>query len=183
LHQQGHSVPDFGFEIAWDFVTSLSEVEPTPDAPPGGGAEVATPPSDTTLTFQVDVPAEMPRALATALTLRPLSQLENPTCSRPNVILSPKLPAEGALIPGQLSDPITLPITYSFAFPDEEAFPSEWALNVNIFVEGGSIGNFPTPFIDYAARVPVSLVSRSAPLVVSDVLTPAPGGNPCNFPL
>jgi hypothetical protein len=90
---------------------------------------------------------------------------------------------EGALIPGQLSEPITIPITYSFAFPDEATFPSEWALNVNIFVEGGSTGNTPTPFVDYRVATPVSLVSLTTPVVVSEVLTPEPGGNPCNFDL
>ncbi len=179
LHQQGHGVPDFGFDVAWDFLTSLPEVARTADSPPGGGAEVATLPSDTTLTFQIDVPVDMPLPLAMAITLRPLDQLENPACSRPDVILTSKIPVEGLLKPGELSEPITVPIAYFFFAG--EAFPSDWALNFNIFVEGGSTGNQPTPFVDYRVATPVSLVSRNAPLVVSEVLTPAPGGDPCGF--
>jgi hypothetical protein len=76
-----------------------------------------------------------------------------------------------------VSEPITVPITYNF-FGAEDQFPSEWALNVFIFVEGGSTP-IPTPGVDYDAITPVSLVSRTTPIVVSEVLTPEPGGDPC----
>ena len=180
LHDQGHSVPDFGGQVAWDFLSALPEVARTDDSPPGGGAEVATPPADTTLTFQVDVPAETPRPIDFSASLRVPSFIDNPTCSAPDVILGGRRPIGGLMIPGQVSDPITIPITFGFG-SGGLTFPSDWAVSITIYVEGGSTGPIPTPGIDYSAITPITLVSRSAPIVVSEVLVLEPGGNPCGI--
>lgn len=179
-HTQGHSWPDFGSVTAWAFMTSLSEVEPTVEAPPGGGAELATPPRDTSLFVQIEVPAESNRPLFAAITLRPLSFIDNPTCSSPDVILNYPFLVDGLLIPGQVSERIEIPVTY-FSFIDQPAFPSEWALNITIYVEGGSTSVIPTPGIDYDLYTPISLISREAELNVSDVLTPSPVADLCGF--
>lgn len=84
------------------------------------------------------------------------------------------------MIPGQVSDPITIPITFGFG-SGGLTFPSDWAVSITIYVEGGSTGPIPTPGIDYSAITPITLVSRSAPIVVSEVLVLEPGGNPCGI--
>ena len=179
LHQQGHDYPDFGSEVGWEFLTSLSEEEPTPDSPPGGGAEVATPPSDTTLTFQVDVPLEAPRPVDFSASLRVTSFIDNPTCSRPDVILGGRRPIAGLMTPGEVSDPITIPITYTFF--GEETYPADWALSITIYVEGGSVASIPAPGVDYNSLTPITLVSRNAPVVIPDVISLVPVVDLCDF--
>ncbi len=180
LHDQGHSVPTFGSQVAWDFLTSLPDVERTADSPPGGGAEVATPPADTTLTFQVDVPADSPAPIDFSASLRVTSFIDNPTCSAPDVILGGRRPIAGLMIPGQVSDPITIPIAFGFG-SGSLTFPSDWALSITVYVEGGSTGPIPTPFFDYSVLEPITLVSRQAPIVIPNVLVLELGGDPCGL--
>jgi poly(3-hydroxybutyrate) depolymerase len=177
-HTQGHDWPDFGSQTAWDFLSGLNEVEPTPDAPFGGGSDVATPPSDTDLTFQLNVPADMNRPLRGVATLRPVSWVTAPTCSAPDIVLG-TFAVDGKLVPGELSEPITVRITY-LDFSGQLQFPSDaYALSVTIYVEDGSDGVIPTPGVDHDAAAPISLVSREAPVVMPEPLTLAPTPNLC----
>ena len=171
LHDQGHDIPDFGSEIAWDFLTSLPEVPaPTVDSPPGGGAERATPPIDAFATFRLDAPADMPRPLRGAMAFRRLSHIDNPTCSAPDIITRPNFSPDGLLIAGQVSE-LSIPFTYqTFPGGGTLTFPSEWALTITIYVEGGSDGVTPTPGVDYNTIAPVMLVSRNTDIVVDEVL-------------
>lgn len=179
-HTQGHDWPDFASESAWQFLSTLPEALPGPSAPPGGGADVATPPSDALLTFQVAAPTTINRPLKAAATLRQLDFIDNPTCSVPDVFLNTQFSVDGRIIPGQVSEPITIPITY-FSFSGGITFPSEWALTITLYVEGGSAGTIPTPGIDYDVIVPVSLISQNSDVVVSEVLTPVPAADLCGF--
>ncbi len=180
LHDQGHDIPDFGSEVAWDFLTSLPEVEPTPDSPPGGGAERATPPIDAFVSFQLEAPADMPRALRGATSLRVLSHIDNPTCTAPDIIMRPNFSADGLVIAGQVSEVIRVPFTYlTFPGGGTLTFPSEWALSITIYVEGGSDGAQPFVGIDYNTIAPVSLVSQNTDIVVDEVLTLVPVADLC----
>jgi poly(3-hydroxybutyrate) depolymerase len=179
LHEQGHAWPDFGSQTALDFMQGLAEVEPTPAAPFGGGAERATPPSDALLTIQIAAPPEMNRPLRAVATLRPLSYIDNPTCSAPDVVLG-VFSTDGQVIAGQVSEPITFPITY-LDFSGALVFPSEVTLGITIYVEGGSTAVIPSPGIDYDLSVPLALVSRDQDVIISDVATLSPVPDLCGF--
>jgi polyhydroxybutyrate depolymerase len=178
-HTQGHSWPDYGSQTAWDFLNSLDVVEPTLDYPAGGGAERATPPSDALMTFRIDVPAEINRPIRGVATLRPVSWLDMETCSAPDVILG-IFGVDGVLIPGQISELIEFPITY-LDFSGKLVFPADWALNVTIYVEGGSASTIPTPGVDYAGNILVSLSAKNADVFIDDPIPLTPGNDPCGF--
>jgi len=178
-HTQGHSWPDYGSQTVWDFFTGLDEVEPTVDFPDGGGAERATPPSDTTLSLQIEAPLEMNRPLRGVATLRPTSWLDNPTCAAPAVVLG-TFAVDGLVIPGRVSDLITFPITY-FVFGGDVTFPSDWALSITVYVEGGSDSVIPTPFVDYDLSYPLTVTDRNLPVVIPEVVTLAPIPDLCGF--
>jgi predicted esterase len=179
-HTQGHDWPDFGSQTVWDFLTGLAEVEPAPDAPFGGGSVRATPQPDAFLTFQIDVPAEMNRPVRGVATLRPLSWVDTPTCSAPDIVLG-TFAVDGFLVPGQVSELITIPVTY-LDFSRILQFPSdEFALSLTVYVEGGSTSVIPTPFVDYDAAAPISLVAKNSDVVMPEVLTLAPIPNLCGF--
>ncbi len=179
-HTQGHDWPDFGSVTAWAFMNSLPEVEPTVEAPPGGGAAVATPPSDTTLFVQLQLPVDSPLPLRAAFTLRPVSWIDNPTCSAPDVTLNFPYPVSGVLVPGEVSDQLAVPVTY-FSFTGQPTFPSDWTLSVTVYVEGGSDQVIPTPGVDYETKTPITLVSRETELVVPEVLQFQPVEDLCGF--
>ncbi len=181
-HIQGHSWPDFGSQSAWDFLTGLEEVAPTLDAPDGGGAERATPPSDANMTFRLDVPLDMNRPIRGVLTLRPLSYVDNKTCTAPDFILGLAFPlTEDQLIPGQISGEITVPITYfTFSGPALE-FPSEHALAVAVYVEGGSQATIPTPGVDHEAAIAITLVQRDLDIILDQPLVLEPVIDVCGF--
>jgi hypothetical protein len=160
-------------------VTGLDVLQPTLDYPAGGGAERATPPSDALMTFRIDVPAEINRPIRGVATLRPVEWLEMETCSAPDVILG-IFGVDGVLIPGQISELIEFPITY-LDFSGKLVFPADWALNVTIYVEGGSTGTIPTPGVDYAGNVLVSLTAKNADVLIPEPIPLVPGGDPCGF--
>jgi poly(3-hydroxybutyrate) depolymerase len=180
-HTQGHDWPDFGSVRAWSFLQGLNEVEPTPDAPAGGGAERATPLSDANLTFQLIAPAEMNRPLRGVATLRAASWIDpdQQTCTAPTIILG-QFSVDGLIIPGQMSE-ITFPITY-LDFSGQLQFPSnEYALSITVYVEGGSEGAIPTPGVDYDAETSIALVAEDQDLIIPEPLTLAPVPNLCGF--
>ncbi len=178
-HTQGHDWPTFGSEAAWDFLSGLDEVAPTPDFPDGGGSVRATPPSDAFLTFQIEVPAGMNRPVRGVATLRPLSWIDTPTCSAPDIVLG-FFAVDGVLVPGQVSEPIRMPVTY-LDFSGTLQFPSEVALSLTVYVEGGSTSVIPTPGVDHDVSTLLSLVSKETDVVVSDVLTLLPIPDLCGF--
>lgn len=163
-HTQFHDWPDFASNAIWQFFSSLAEVEPTPDFPEGGGNERATPPGDTTVTFQLQLPDTINRPLTGAVTLRPLDFINNPTCSIPTMFLNTNFSLDGVAAPGQLSGEITVPISYAL-IPIVYSVPSDWALSITVYVEGGS-RPIPAPGVDHDALVPVTIVDKFAPLVV-----------------
>ncbi len=188
-----HNWPSFGSTIAWQLFTSLSEQAPTPDFPGQsacagdladcGGAERATPPKDADLIFRIDAPAEMNRPLKAAATLRPVSFIDNPTCSAPDVILNLNFSVDGRVVPGQISEEITIPITY-FTFSGAVEYPSDWALSITIYVEGGADGTIPSPFVDHDAVVPFTVLDPIANPIVDISDTPLvlkPVGDLCGI--
>jgi poly(3-hydroxybutyrate) depolymerase len=170
-----HNWPSFGSDVAWELFQSLTEQGPTPDFPGQsqcdgdfadcGGSERATPPKDTDLIFRIDAPADMNRPLKGAATLRPLDFIDNPTCSAPDIILNYTFSVDGLIVPGQISEPISIPITY-FTFSGAVEYPSEWALSITVYVEGGADGTIPSPGVDHDAIVPLSVI---APDIVQDL--------------
>jgi len=178
-HTQGHDWPDYGSRVTWEFFTSLPEAGPSPDAPPGGGADKARVPSKANLTFQVEVPETINRPLRGAATLRPLSYLDTPTCTAPPVVLNYPFVVEGVLRPGEVSEPITVPIV-DYGISAEITYPSEWVLNVAIYVEDGSPSVIPTPGVDHDFVVPITLVSPETDIVIPDVQTLRPLPDSCN---
>jgi hypothetical protein len=155
----------------------LPLVEPTIDAPPGGGSERATPPRDAFLTFQLDVPIDSARPLNGAASLRKLSFIDNPTCSAPDVILS-SFSLDGLANPGEVSERITIPITY-LDFSGLLEFPSDWALSITVYVEGGSTTVIPTPGVDQDVVTPIMLVDRNADVNIDSVLSLGPVKDLC----
>jgi hypothetical protein len=82
-------------------------------------------------------------------------------------------------MPGELSEPITIRITY-LDFSGQLQFPSDaYALSVTIYVEDGSDGVIPTPGVDHEASAPISLVSKETAVVMPAPLTLAPVLNLC----
>jgi polyhydroxybutyrate depolymerase len=178
-HSQGHDWPDFGSEAIWQFFSSLPEVEPTVDFPDGGGSERATPPSDTTLSFSLTLPAEINRPLTAAATLWPASQIDEPACSNPTIFLNTSIPLDGQVAPGQTSGVITVPIRWGLIdllYPS----PSDWALSITVYVEGGS-WPIPSPGVDHDAYIPVTVLGKNIPLDIGEPIEVTPVGNPCGF--
>jgi hypothetical protein len=112
--------------------------------------------------------------------LRPLSWITAPTCSAPDIVLG-EFSIDGKLVPGELSEPITVRITY-LDFSGQLQFPSdEYSLSVTVYVEGGSDGVIPAPGVDHDAAAAIALVSKEAPIVMPEPLTLAPIPNLCGF--
>jgi hypothetical protein len=122
----------------------------------------------------------MNRPVRGVATLRPLSWIDTPTCSAPDIVLG-TFAVDGFLVPGQVSELITIPVTY-LDFSRILQFPSdEFALSLTVYVEGGSTSVIPTPFVDYDAAAPISLVAKNSDVVMPEVLTLAPIPNLCGF--
>ncbi len=114
------------------------------------------------------------------MSFRRLSFIDNPTCSAPDIITRPNFSPDGLLIAGQVSE-LRIPFTYqTFPGGGTLTFPSEWALSITIYVEGGSDGVTPTPGVDYNTITPVMLVSRNTDIVVEEVLTLGHVADLCN---
>ena len=95
--------------------------------------------------------------------------------------MRPNFSADGLVIAGQVSEVITVPFTYlTFPGGGTLTFPSEWALSITIYVEGGSDGAQPFVGVDYNTIAPVSLVSQNTDIVVDEVLTLVPVADLCN---
>ncbi len=176
-HSQGHDWPDFASSAIWQFFSSLPEVEPTSDYPDGGGSERATPPSDTTLTFRLALPDDINRPLMGAATLWPVSQIEEPACAAPAMFLNSSISLDGLVAAGQTSAEITVPINMvliDLVYPS----PSDWALSITVYVEGGS-SPIPSPGVDHDAYVPVTITGKNIPVVIDTPIEVTPADNPC----
>ena len=122
----------------------------------------------------------MNRPVRGVATLRPLSWVESPSCSAPDIVLG-IFAVDGKLVPGEVSEPITIPVTY-LDFSGTLQFPSDqFALSLTVYVEGGSTGAIPTPGVDHDAAAPISLVAKNLDVEMSEVLTLAPIPNLCGF--
>ena len=72
----------------------------------------------------------------------------------------------------------SVPITY-LDFSGLLSFPSEWALSITVYVEGGSTTVIPTPGVDQDAVTPVMLVDRNTELNIDEVLALEPVQDLC----
>jgi hypothetical protein len=114
-------------------------------------------------------------------TLRPVSWITNPTCSAPDIVLG-YFSVDGRVIPGEISEPITIRVTY-LDFTGALQFPTDaYALSLTVYVEGGSTSVIPTPGVDYEASAPIALVGKNLPVVMPEPLTLAPVPNLCGAP-
>jgi hypothetical protein len=121
----------------------------------------------------------MARPLNGTASLRVPSFIDNPTCSAPDIFLTTGFSVDGVVVLGQVTAAITIPVTY-FPF-GEPSFPSEWALSVTVYVEGGATGVIPSPGIDHDAITLISLVGKNSPVIVSDVMTLEPVEDLCGI--
>jgi len=176
-HTQFHDWPDFASAAIWKFFSELTEAEPTPDFPDGGGNARAIPPSDTTVTFRLQLPDNISRPLTGAVTLRPLAFIANPTCSIPAMFLNTNFALDGVAAPGQVSGEITVPITYVL-IPLVYSVPSDWAFSITVYVEGGS-KPIPAPGLDHDALVPVTITDKFTPLVIDQPIVVTPVADLC----
>jgi len=163
----GHRWASFAGEAVWTFFKSLPEVEPTTEAPAGGGNERAQIPSDTTMTFTLKYPDDIARPLDGAISLYPEEYLANPTFAIPSVFLSGLFPV-GQVAPGDTVT-YTVPISFFVFSGDPVSFPSTWTLSINVYVEGGTRPT-PTAGLDHQYQGLITFDSRTNPVVVPGVL-------------
>jgi predicted esterase len=168
----GHRWASFTGDAVWKFFSSLTEVEPTPEAPPGGGNERAAIPSDTTITFTLKYPADIARPLDGAITLYPEGYLDNPVFAIPNVFLNPVFQV-GQVTPGDTVTYTNVPISFFVFGGAPVEFPSNWTLSISVYVAGGTRPT-PTPGLDHQVQLPITFASKTAPVEVLGVLQLVP---------
>jgi len=163
----GHAWASFTSEAIWAFFSSLPNASPTTEAPANGGNERAQIPSDAIMTFTVTYPDNINTPLDGAVTLYPADYINNPTFAIPSVFLNPVFPV-GQPAPG---DTVTyeVPITfYVFSGPAVE-FPSDWTLQISVYVSGGTRPT-PTAGLDLNILVPVTFNSKTEDVVIETEL-------------
>lgn len=172
LHQEGqgagnaaHGWPGFANVAIWDFFRGLSDRAPQAEPPPGGGNERALGNADTTLSFTLRYPSGIPAPLQGVAVLYPAGTRQ-PIGEAPLAFLNLNF-APGAVAGDERS--YQIPVQY-LGF---EGFPGSYALDIAIYVEGGS---FPIPAagVDQTVLVDVDLVDATTPIVVPGVLTLEP---------
>lgn len=165
-----HDWPSFAGSAIWTFFTSLRDLKPRSEPPPGGGNERALGSSDTTLSFTLRYPEGMPKPLSGTVVLFPAGTVLPGRTEQPTAFLNLDLPI-GIAGPGSEQN-YQVPVTY-IPFGGPLVFPGSYTLSVFIYVEGGSFPQ-PVPGVDHAAFVPVDLTAEADPIVIPGVLTLAP---------
>jgi len=164
----GHRWASFTGEAVWAFFNSLPAVEPTADAPAGGGNARAQIPSDTTMTFTLRYPEDINLPLDGAISLYPTDYIDNPTFAIPSVFLNNLFPV-GVVSPGDAVTYENIPITYFVFSGDPVTFPSSWTLQISVYVEGGTRPT-PTAGVDHKILLPITLTGQNDPVVIDGEL-------------
>jgi predicted esterase len=163
----GHAWASFTSEAIWTFFSNLPDASPTTDAPANGGNERAQIPSDTSITFTLRYPENMNTPLDGAVTLYPADYINNPTFAIPNVFLNP-LFAVGQPVPGEAVT-YKVPITFFvFSGPPVE-FPSDWTLQISVYVSGGTRPT-PTAGVDLNLLIPITFNNMDDEIVIETEL-------------
>ena len=175
-HSGGHPWTDFNAENFWNFFSGLSDVELTVDAPPGGGNDAAKGSADTTISFVLRYPDEMPPIISGAITLLPEDYTDGQFRS-PDVFLNlewdPNEPALGGQVqPGDVVSYNLIPLTF-FVFSGDFDTSLTYKMQFSVYVEGGS-QPIPTPGVDLKVLIPINFVDKSTPIVLPETLDVAP---------
>jgi len=176
LHSGGHPWTDFNAEAFWTFFSGLPAVEPTADAPPGGGNEAALGEADTTMSFTLRYPEGILPVIGGSITLYP-EEFERGQFAAPDVFLNvnwdPNAQAPGGqILPGTEVTYSLVPITF-FVFSGEFDVSKTYKLSIGINVEGGS-QPIPTPGIDQGALVPINFVDTTTPVIIEETIDISP---------
>lgn len=166
----GHAWGSFTSEAVWQFFSTLSDLAPSTDVPPGGGNDAVLGEAETTISFTLNWPEEMDTPLLGAVILYPENYINEPTCAIPSVILNFREWVPGIVTPGST-------VTYTDVALDFEAtpfnevvtFPSVWTMQIVVYVEGGG-SLLPAVNKDIRAILQVELTDRDTPLVIAEPL-------------
>ena len=163
----GHAWPSFFSEAVWTFFSSLPEVSPSAEPPPGGGNDVAQGDADGTMTFTLRYPEDINTVTSATITLYPADTVF-PTGGAPTVFLNVSTWNPGQVIPGSIVTYNAIPIKW-FSFGGEVTFPKEWAVQFSIYVEGG---NRPIPIrgVDKRALLNWTFNSLNEDVLIPGVL-------------
>jgi poly(3-hydroxybutyrate) depolymerase len=165
-----HDWPSFAGDAIWTFFSSLNHLAPRSEPPPGGGNEGALGSFDTTMSFTLRYPADIPRPLSGTIVLFPAGTVLPRPGEQPLAFLSLDVPL-GSVGPGS-EKTYQVPIRFT-PFGGAVDFPGSYVAAVFVYVEGGSFPQ-PVPGVDHAVLFPVELPDKDTPVVVPDVLTLAP---------
>jgi len=166
----GHAWGSFTSEALWQFFSTLSDIEPASIEPLGGGNAAVVGDADTTLTFALTFPDEMDVPFVGAITMYPADYINNPSCAIPSVILNFKDWVPGLVVPGSTVTYIDVPLDFEATpFNVPVSFPSEWTLQMVIYVEGG--GNLlPAIGKDLRAITTISFQDKNTPITLPNPL-------------
>jgi len=166
----GHAWASFTSEAVWQFFSTLSDVEPGFDEPPGGGNEAVAVEADTTITFTLKYPDELETPLTGAITMYEAGFADCPGFAIPAVFLNVNwLPVGG--LPGATVTYENVPIVFRDFFgpiPDEDV-AQEWTLQFSVYVEGGG-SLVPVAGLDVKVLKPIDIEGRNVPIVIEEVL-------------
>ena len=168
----GHRWGSFTSEAVWQFFSTLSDLSPGPDEPPGGGNEAVFVESDTTVTFTVKFPDDFETPVSGALTMYEGDFINCPGFAIPSSFLNLEWLPAGAQ-PGSTVTYENVPIRYvkgvaQKPLPDE-LFPADWSFQVSVYVEGGGSFN-PTPGLDMKKLISVYIPDKVTPLVIEETI-------------
>ncbi len=165
-----HDWPSFAGNAIWTFFSSLSPQAPRSEAPPGGGNEGALGIFDTTISFTLRYPDDIPTPLQGTVVLFPAGTVLPAVGEQPTAFLSLGFPL-GVAAPGSEQN-YQVRVRYA-PFGGELVFPGSYTAAVFIYVEGGS---FPQPVagVDHAVFFPVELTDKATPLLIPGVLALEP---------
>ncbi len=175
-HSGGHAWTDFNSEAYWRFFSGLPLAEPTTNAPPGGGNEVAQGEADTTISFTLKYPDGMGTVVGGAITLYP-EDYDDGQFRSPEIFLNLEWdPNEGApggdASAGEIVFYNQIPITY-FIFSGDMDFSRTYKLQFSVYVEGGS-QPIPTPGLDHKVIHAIKFVDKTTPVIIDKTLQVTP---------
>lgn len=176
LHPGGHAWTDFNAAAYWDFFSGLPLVAESADPPPGGGNEAALGDADTTISFTLRYPANMPPVTGGAITLYP-EEFETGDFAAPEVFLNsnwnPNEQAPGGQVSAGTEVSYNLVPIQFFVFSGEFDVTRNYKLYIAIYNEGGS-KPIPTPGIDHNVLVPITFSDTTTPVVLQEALDVVP---------
>jgi predicted esterase len=146
----------------WNFFSSLPIVEPTIDPPPGGGNGNLTQTFPTTMTVEIEFPADLAPIDVVGLFLYPGGSTL-PISGAPQFILNGDIDL-GVVTPGTRAI-YDIPVK----LPADSQLPNTYALLLAVYLEGGTFP-IPTAGLDLNALAEVTIFDSTTPITVDEVL-------------